>query len=425
MPPIFGGGVTVTTSGQPPAVSAPPPVAPKAAAPANPDAKAAAKPKPKPKPVETASTAPPVPNTRQSILLLVNEEPVTAHELDMRTRFLAMSSGGQQIQAAAQENFKRIVTSESTNARLKGILDQTIRENQGKSREEIIKIFERRKLEFAQGLQRQALEGARSSQLPRFRKDAHTELVEEKLKLQEAKKLGVVVSDEDVSKIIKGIAERNKLTEAQFAQNIANGGSHISVMKARFQAALSWREVVRRKFAAQISINQRDVDRFLTQNSKGGEDTVELQVQKITLPLPGRLDQAAMAQRLAEADTLRRKFAGCKSTAQLATSVAGARFEDTKFVRPSTIAEPTRSFLTAAKDGEMLPPQTTAGGVDVYTVCGRRELKADPKRIEEAQSEIQSREFERLANRHLRELRQDATCTDPKTGQRIDCDYKS
>jgi peptidyl-prolyl cis-trans isomerase SurA len=420
MPSIFSGGVTVTTT-QPQPVTPPAPApkaAPKAAAPAQ------AKPKPKPKPVQTASTATDAGSGR-SIVLLVNDEPVTAYEIDMRTRFLAMSSGGQQIQAAAQESFKRMVTTESTNERLKGILEQTIRENQGKSREEILKIFERRKLEFAQGLQRQAIEGARAAQLPRFRKDAHEELVEEKLKLQEARRLGVLVPDEDVNKVIKGIAERNKLTEAQFAQNIASGGSNISVMRQRFQAALSWREVVRRRFAGQISINQRDVDRFLSQTAKPDDDKLELQIQKITLPLPGKLDQAALAQRLADADGLRRKFAGCASTARLAAGINGARFEDLKYVRPSTLGEPVRSFLLAAKDGEMLPPQTATAGTEIYTVCGRRELKHDPKKLEEAQQEVQSREFERLANRLLRDLRQDASCTDPRTGDRVDCGHRS
>jgi peptidyl-prolyl cis-trans isomerase SurA len=396
------GGVTVTTTApqtlQPPAAPAAPV---KAAQPA--------KPKPKAKPIVTASA-----DTDggakggQTILMLVNDEPITAYELDMRTRFLAMSSGGQSIAQSAQENFKKIITSEGTNARFKAMVDQIIAQNQGKkSRDDIMKMIEDKKKEFAIGLQKQAMDGARSAALPKFKKDAQDELIEEKIKMQEARKLGVVTSDEEVSKVVKGIAANNKLTEAQFAQNIKNGGSDISVMRARFQAGFSWREVIRRKFAAQISINQRDVDKLVSQ-SAAKDDTTELQIQKITLPLPAKLDQSALAQRLADADGLRRKFSGCTSTAQLAGTLPGAKFEDLKYIKPSAVSEPARSFLTSAKDGDMLPPQTSTGGIDVYTVCGRRELKADEKKREEAQAQLQSQEFEQLAKRYLRDLRQDA-----------------
>ena len=47
-------------------------------------------------------------------------------------------------------------------------------------------MFEARKKEFAMGLQKQALDGARAGALPKLRKDAQEELIEEKLKLQEA-----------------------------------------------------------------------------------------------------------------------------------------------------------------------------------------------------------------------------------------------
>ena len=86
-----------------------------------------------------------------------------------------------------------------------------------------------------------------------------------------------------------------------------------------------------------------------------------------------------MARRYAEADGLRARFGGCKTMASLAKDVSDARFEDMKFIKPSSIAEPTRSMLLSAKDGDMLPPVTAADGIEVYAVCGRRAIKADEK----------------------------------------------
>jgi peptidyl-prolyl cis-trans isomerase SurA len=344
--------------------------------------------------------------SEQAIAVLVNDEPVTAYEIQQRSKFLALNAN---IGERVKENFKRLVQADGTNKQLRAILDQVIRSNPGKSREQIGAIFEERKKQFAISLQKQAIESARAGLVPQFRKEAQEELIEERLKLQEAKRLGIEISDDEVKRIIKGLADRNKMTEEQFAQHLKGEGVDISTMRERFRAQFAWREVVRRRFSAQVSITQRDVERMLSASAnEAGEDTVELQVQRITLLMPGKMDQGAMAKRYAEADALQRRFGGCKTMAGLAATAGDARYEDLKFIKPSSIPEPTRSLLLSAKDGDMLPPATAASGIEVYAVCGRRPIKADEKQRERAEGELAQKEFEIVAKRHLRDLRQDA-----------------
>jgi peptidyl-prolyl cis-trans isomerase SurA len=115
-----------------------------------------------------------------------------------------------------------------------------------------------------------------------------------------------------------------------------------------------------------------------------------------------------MAKRFAEAETLRRKFGGCKSMAGLAKDATGAKYQDMSFVKPSSISEPTRSLLLSAKDGDILPPSAMPGAIDLLAVCARRAVKADEKQREKVQEDLRAKEFEMLAKRHLRDIRQDA-----------------
>ncbi|MEQ1716604.1 MAG: peptidylprolyl isomerase, partial [Hyphomicrobium sp.] len=105
---------------------------------------------------------------------------------------------------------------------------------------------------------------------------------------------------------------------------------------------------------------------------------------------------------------MRAKFKDCKSTAQLAAGVAGVRFEDVGKRRPSSFSEPTRSLLLSAKDNEMLPPSVSEDGVDLFAVCGREVIKAEDQKRTKAEGELKQKEFELLAKRHLKDLRQDA-----------------
>ncbi len=375
-----------------------------------PPAPAKVKPKPKPKAaIETASTATETSSkgTGERIVMLVNDEAVTAREIEQRTRFLGASSN---VGQKAQEIFKNLASSEATNKRFRAMAEEIIKQNQNKPKEQIMALIEQRKQELGASLQRQAMEQAKGAEMPKFRKDAIEEIIEEKLKLQEAKKEGIEVNDDEANRIIKSIADRNKQTEAQFNQGLKSSGVDIATMRNRFKAAFAWREVIRRKYGAQVQVNDKEIERAIAAlpAGKGQTDTQELQVQRIVFSLPGKLDQGAMARALADADGVRRKYSGCKAMETLVKDQASAKYEPAKFVKPSTIVEPARSMMLGAKDGEMLPPQTAADGVELVAVCSRRALQIDDQQKMQATQELQSKKFEELANRRLRELRQDA-----------------
>jgi peptidyl-prolyl cis-trans isomerase SurA len=355
---------------------------------------------------EQGRSPPPASRGGQGIVIIVNDDAITAYEIEQRARFLGLSAN---VGAQAKEAFQRLVKSESTEQQLKALQQEVIRSNPGKTRDQLIAIFQERQKEFGIALQKQALESARSTLLPKFKNDAKEELIDDRLKLQAAKKLGIELSDQDVKTLITDLASRNKMTYDQFAQNLKGSGVDISTMGEKFRAQKAWRDLIGRRYAAQISVTQRDVDRVLsTAAMEAGEDTVELQVQRISLVLAGKIDQASMTKRYAEAEALRRRFSGCKGMAELAKAAPDTRFEDMKYVKPGSIAEPMRSMLLSAKDDDVLPPVTTSAGIELYAVCSRRGLNGNEERRSRAMADLQSKELDVMARRHLRNLRQEA-----------------
>ncbi len=384
-----------------------PPTAPGRPAPAvaprsGPEPARPARPAKKTTPTKSASAAP-VERGGTKIVALVNDEPITGFAVEQRARFMALSTN---LGDRARENMKAIAQNPSTNERLKAILQETINANAGKSREQVIAAFEIRKKAFVSSLQKQAIEGARAGVMPTLRKQALQELIDERLKLQEARKLTVKVPDADVERILESMAKRNKMTSAQFAEHIARQGGDASVIKTRLRASLAWREVVRKRYGHQINVSQQDVERFAAK--AGGEESVELKLQLITLATTGTVDQRAMAARLTEANALRAQFKGCASMAALAKGRQNAKFQDLGFKKPSSLVEPTRSLLLSAKDGEILPANLSASGVEIYAVCGRRSGALDEEKRQAVESQLTTQEFEKLAQRYLHDLRKDA-----------------
>jgi peptidyl-prolyl cis-trans isomerase SurA len=349
---------------------------------------------------------PAVSKDRHGIVVVVNDEAITARDIDQRARFKGLSAN---IGDEAKEAFQRLIKAESTHAAMQKLQQDVIRSNPGKSREELLAIFQERQKEIGTALQKQAVESARASLLPKLRKDARDELIDERLKLQAARKLGVTVTDAEVRNLLKEVAGRNKMTFEEFAKHLSSMDVDIATMAEKIRAGKAWREMIGRRYAVQATVSQRDVDLFLaTAAAETGVDSVELQLRRISLALSGATDQSTWTRRYAEAEGLRRRFAGCKNMGDLARNTADSRFEDMKFVKPASIAEPMRTMLLSAKDDEVLPPVTTTAGVDLYAVCGRRTVNGDDGQRAKAMQLLQNKELSILAERHLRNLKQEA-----------------
>ena len=341
-------------------------------------------------------------DTSQSIVALVNDEPITGYEVQQRRRLMAI---GKNINPQVQAAFQRLIKDPKTTERLKAILNEIVKANPGKSREEIIKIFEGRKKAYGIKLQKQAVAMARKSSLP-SRKAALNELVNERLQLQEAKRLNAIASEAEVDRVIAGMAKRNKVTIEQFNKNFAKMGASVDALKERLKATVSWNNVIRRRFGYEIQTATRGLDRMLS--NAGVAKGVELRIHRILLAMPTEVDQKQMAVKLRDAELMRAKFKDCKGTSSLATGIAGVRFQDLGPRAPSTIPEPTRTLLLSAGDNEMLPPSIGESAVELWAVCGRKEVPAQQKKRDSAMDELKQKEYEIRAKRHLKDLRQDA-----------------
>ena len=341
----------------------------------------------------------------QGIVVVVNDDAITAYEIEQRARLLALSLN---LTEQAKANFQRLLKSPDLEVKMKALQREVVTSNPGKTQEELIAIFKERQKQIGMALQKEAVDSARAAVMPKLKKDATEELIDDRLKVQAAKKLGIEVSDDDAKALVKGLAERNKMTYEAFAQHLKGIGLDISTMQEKFRAQKAWREMITRRWGAQVTVTQRDIDQLLaTVAAESGQDAVELQVQKLSLIVSGNADQAALTKRFAEAESLRRRITGCKSMAELAKGAPDAKLHEVKFIKPSSISEPTRSMLLSAKDDDVLPPVAAAGGVDIYAVCSHKTAGNESLRSQ-AMAQLQGKQLEIFGQRHLRNLRLEA-----------------
>jgi len=164
----------------------------------------------------------------QAIVVLVNDEPITAWEIEQRASLIATSSGGnpRDMKAKAEARWAQIVKDPRTNERFA----EYMRQHNVQSEQQAKAL----QAEFVKKLQSDMIEQirreSRAGMTAQFRKQAQEELIEERLKVQEGKRLGVEVPDDEAKRLLQAVADRNKMTVEQFSQNVKNSGFDVSTL---------------------------------------------------------------------------------------------------------------------------------------------------------------------------------------------------
>ncbi len=246
-----------------------------------------------------------------------------------------------------------------------------------------------------------------------LKKKATDMLIDERLQMQQARKLSITPDDDDLNRILSDMAQKNNLSVDGLATALGKAGVNIKTLKDRIRAQLAWQGVVRDKFRHEVDVGDADVDKALAEagangGQEGGTATPTLQLKQVKFELPANADDKTIAARLAAAEALRARFDSCANVNDLAKNVEGASVKTLTDQQPASLAQPARLLVMSAKVGQMTPPTLVQAAVEVYAVCGKRTVVGDSKLREETERKLLNQEMMIRAERLLRDLRQDA-----------------
>jgi peptidyl-prolyl cis-trans isomerase SurA len=243
---------------------------------------------------------------------------------------------------------------------------------------------------------------------PALKKQATDMLIDERLQIQEGRKLGGTADDADLNKILEDMAAKNNLSVDGLATALGKAGVNIKTLKDRIKAQMIWQDAIGRKFRRDVQIADSDIDKAVSEaggEGGGGETENALQLRQVKFEIPAGADQGTIASRLAAAESLRARFGSC---AELAKGVSGASVKTLADQKPASLAQPARLLVTNAKVGQMTPPMISQAAVELFAVCGKRSFKGDDTARQTAQRKLMSQELALRAERLLRDIRSEA-----------------
>jgi peptidyl-prolyl cis-trans isomerase SurA len=203
-------------------------------------------------------------------------------------------------------------------------------------------------------------------------------IVDEKLQMQEAKRLQLTVSDDEITRAFAAIAQRNRLDVGAFKATLAERGIGENEMRNQLRSQIAWAKVVNRELRPRVVVTQDQVDLALKEAASGVQD-LELAVSEILLPVDSPADQARVLREAGDLVATLRKGADFGALARQ-VSVAASREAggDLGWVRPSMVLPEMRERLMALPPGGISDPVASPVGVHIFQLRERR----DPNRPE-------------------------------------------
>lgn len=194
--------------------------------------------------------------------------------------------------------------------------------------------------------------------------EAMKALTEDKLRLAEADRLGITITEEALSTGMADFAARAQLSTEEFIAALEQGGVAGQTFRDFVTAGLLFREVLRSRYAGQVTVTEAEVDREI--NATVRRKPLRLLLSELVIPLePGaEADAIALATRLSDEIKGEAAFAAAaRRYSRAPTAGSGGRLD---WLPQANLPGPLGAQVLALGPGEVSDPVVVPNAVVLF-----------------------------------------------------------
>jgi peptidyl-prolyl cis-trans isomerase SurA len=249
-----------------------------------------------------------------------------------------------------------------------------------------------------------------STHKPAVRQEVINELIDEKVKIKEAKKYGVDPGVSDIDQAYAQMSSRMRLSPDQFTKSLESQGIRPDTLKARLKTDMVWTSLVRGRYKERLQVGERDVAAAV--KAEGGDEqqseAFEYRMQPVVLIVPRGSAQSAVEARHKEAETLRARVQSCDEANSYFKSMQNAAIRDPVIKTSADIPAVLRKVLDETPIGHLTPPEITKQGIEMVALCARKPTTIDTPKKREMRDKMYAQKYETTSKNYLQEIRKAA-----------------
>jgi len=199
-------------------------------------------------------------------------------------------------------------------------------------------------------------------------------LIDEKLQMQEAKRLNITVTPEELEQAFRRIEQQNNMTKGALDNFLKESGVPRSTLTDQLSASIAWGKLVRNRLMQDVTISDEEVTEALNQ-IKQEADVPQNRVSEIFLAVdtPAQDEESKrLADRLIDQIRGGANFAAVAQ--QFSQSPSAAVGGDIGWVTSAQLSPEIGDAVDKMKPGEMSYPVRTPAGYYLLYLRERRKL---------------------------------------------------
>lgn len=202
----------------------------------------------------------------------------------------------------------------------------------------------------------------------RLRPQVLRSLVDEQLQLQEARRLEVEVTEQEISNALGALAQQNNMQFEQFEQMLTSRGVPIQSLREQLRAQIAWSRVVQGRLTPRVEIAEEEIDAVLNRlQQTAGRDEYLLAEIFLAVDNPSRETEVRQfAERLVDQVRSGANFAElARQFSQAAGAINGG---DLGWVLQGELSPEIDLVVRAMGSGQISAPIRDVGGYHIMLV---------------------------------------------------------
>jgi peptidyl-prolyl cis-trans isomerase SurA len=251
------------------------------------------------------------------------------------------------------------------------------------------------------------------------RQEVIEELIDQKVKIKEAKQFSVDPSSSDIDASFAEMSTRMRITSDQLAKSLESQGIRPDTLKQRIKADMVWASLVRGRFKESLQVSEREVNSAAQTRGAEGDagdnkddkqqaESFEYRMQPIVLILPRGSSPAAIELRRKDAETLRARVQTCDEANAYFKSMPNAAIREAVVKTSADIPAALRQVLDSTPIGHLTPPEVTKQGVEMVALCGKKPTTVDTPQKKAIREKMFAEKFEAKSKAYLAQIRKAA-----------------
>jgi peptidyl-prolyl cis-trans isomerase SurA len=256
-----------------------------------------------------------------------------------------------------------------------------------------------------------------------LRKKALQSLIDDVIKVTEAKKVNAQPTEDAVNKQIERMAKAGEMTVDGLASRLKSKGISMSALRSFVSAQIAFNRMLGSKLKTKVEVDQAEVDRRYNEikekynkivNDPRMKPVTVYQLQEINLPIDvigDANDQQVLMSRAIEAQQFMKRYKGCKSAKSAAEGIFNVKVGKMFEADAAKIPAPLKEALDKVGPGNAVGPGRSKEGLQVVGFCGKRTIKPQKPELpprEAVENAVKNEAYGKQEEVYMAELRQKA-----------------